>query len=154
MEDRILELIAPIAEELGVDVLKVRASGGRASRLVQVIIDRRGGVDSETLERISRGLALQLDVEDLIQGKYRLEVTSPGLDWPLERAADFERYLGDWIKVKFEDGTAIEGENGGPLDEDGFVLLKDDGARVELRHDEVVRVTRAINWKRVSGRKK
>lgn len=154
MEEKILELVSPIAEEVGVEVLKVRVSGGRSSRLVQVIVDRRGGVDSESLERVSRGLALQLDVEDLIAGKYRLELTSPGLDWPLETAADFDRYEGDWIKVKFEDGTAIEGECGGAVGDDGFILRKDDGEELQMAHDGVARVIRAINWKRVSGQKK
>lgn len=153
MEEKILELVAPIAQEVGVDVLKVRLSGGSSSRLVQVIVDRRGGVDSESLERLSRGLALQLDVEDLIKGKYRLELTSPGLDWPLESAADFDRYEGDWIKVKFEDGTAIEGENGGAVGNNGFILRKDDGEELQFTQDEVVRVIRAINWKRVSKKK-
>ena len=121
LEKKILALVLPLTQELGVDVLKVKAGGGSRTRLVQVIVDKRGGVDSTSLSRISRGLALQLDVEDLISGEYRLEVASPGLDWPLTVAADFERYTGEWIQVRFEEGPSIEGENVGVSGE-GFAL--------------------------------
>ncbi|MDX8395036.1 MAG: ribosome assembly cofactor RimP [Mariprofundaceae bacterium] len=153
LEDKILSLVLPLTEEQGVDVLKVKTGGGARSRLVQVIVDRRGGVDSTTLSRISRGLALQLDVEDLISGEYRLEVASPGLDWPLTTDADFERYKGDWIQVRFEDGPSLEGENLGVLD-DGFSLRLENGEEKSLTMGQVSRVVREVNWKRLNRGKK
>jgi len=153
LEEKIAELAAPIAEELGIQVLKVVLSGGHSVRQVQVFADRRGGIDSDLLVRLSRGLSLQLDVEDLIPGKYRLEISSPGLNWPLTSAADFERYEGEWIRVQLEDGTAIEGENRGPV-EVGFRMLDDKGNERVFELAEIVRVTRAVNWQQVSGKKK
>ncbi|MCF7821081.1 MAG: ribosome assembly cofactor RimP [Mariprofundaceae bacterium] len=153
MESKVLELLTPIADELGVDVLRVRISGSGNSQLVQVLVDRKGGVDSDTLARISRGLALQLDVEDLIKGKYRLELSSPGFEWPLESAADFDRYESDWIKVIFKEeldlGEPIEGDNLGPENE-GF-LIQEEG--MEPRHiamADVKKVVRAVNWKKLN----
>jgi len=157
LESRVEELVAPIAEELGVEVLRVRIGGSGRSQLVQVLVDKRGGVDADTLARVSRGLALQLDVEDLIKGKYRLELSSPGLEWPLETAADFTRYEGEWIKIIFRDeldlGEPIEGDNLGP-DGEGF-LIREEGR--EPRHidmADVKKVIRSVNWKRLSGGKK
>jgi len=152
IDAQIRSLVEPIARELGVDVLQVSLGSGGHSQLLRVVIDKRGGVDSDTLERISRGLALQLDVEDLIAGQYRLEVSSPGLSWPLTTAADFARYEGEWMKVMFPDGGSLEGTNLGPVD-NGFRIDTRDGEE-EIAMDEVAKVTRAINWKAVSGKKK
>lgn len=157
LESKVFELVTPIAEELEVDVLRVRIGGSRGSQLVQVLVDRKGGVDSDVLARISRGLALQLDVEDLILGKFRLELSSPGFNWPLETAADFERYRNDWIKVVFEEGSehggAIEGENLGP-EKDGFLIQERGCEPRYFAQSEVKKVVRAVDWKKVSSGKK
>ncbi len=153
LESKVLELVAPIAEELGVDVLRVRIGGTRSNQLVQVLVDRKGGVDSDTLARISRGLALQLDVEDLIPCRFRLELSSPGLDWPLETAADFERYRNEWIRVVFEEGEPVEGENLGP-DQEGFLIQQRGCEARYFALSEVKRVVRTVNWERVSRGKK
>jgi ribosome maturation factor RimP len=153
MESRIVELVTPIARELGVEVLKVRLGGGGRTHLVQIIVDRRGGVDSDALERISRGLSLQLDAEDLIPGAYRLEVSSPGFDWPLVSAADYARYEGDWLKVDLADGGSVEGYNRG-WDDDAVLLEGADGKEISVPRQEAVRVVRAINWKDVAHSKR
>ena len=153
LESKIHELVEPIAEELGVEVLRVRIGGSGANQLVQILVDRRGGVDADALARISRGLALQMDVEDLISGKYRLELSSPGLEWPLETSADFERYEGDWIKVIFKEeldlGEPIEGDNLGPENE-GFSIQEEGGEPRHIAMDDVKKVVRAVNWKRLN----
>jgi len=150
MEDRIRALVQPIADELGVEVLKV-SLGGSAKPLLKVIVDRAGGVDCEALERISRGLALQLDAADMIAAAYRLEVTSPGFDWPLQHPSDLARHRGEWVKVSLRDGTTLEGTNLGP-DADGLSVQMDDGSERKLLLDEVAKIVRAINWKAVSRR--
>lgn len=157
LESKVEELVTPIAEELGVDVLRVRIGGSGRSQLVQVLVDRKGGVDADTLARISRGLALQLDVEDLIKNKYRLELSSPGLDWPLETEGDFTRYEGEWIKVVFREeldlGEPIEGDNLGP-DQNGFLIQQEGKEPRHIDMADVKKVVRAVNWKRLSGGKK
>jgi ribosome maturation factor RimP len=153
LESKVLELLTPITDELGVDVLRVRIGGSGSSQLVQVLVDRKGGVDSDTLARASRGLALQLDVEDMIPGKFRLELSSPGLEWSLETAADFDRYEGEWIRITFEDGSeyggAIEGENLGP-EESGFRIQERGSEPRYFALSEVKKVVRSVDWKRVS----
>lgn len=152
MESRISELVTPIARELGVEVLKVRLGGGHRTPLVQIIVDRRGGVDSETLERISRGVSLQMDAEDMISGSYRLEVSSPGFDWPLVTPEDYARYEDEWLKVVLESGNSIEGYNRG-LEMDVILIEDENGNISRVPMAQVSRVVRAINWKDVSRRK-
>ena len=161
MESKIHDLLQPITDELGVDILKISLGSGGHSQLLRVIVDKAGGINADSLARVSRGLALQLDVENPIAGRYRLEVTSPGLDWPLETEADFVRHKGEWIKVSFLDGTSKEGRNLGLVDaEDGvcFMLLLEakkarDNTEQMISMTEVSKVVRAINWKEVSHRK-
>jgi len=159
LEVKIESLLKPITDELGVDVLQVYLGGAGRGQLLRVTVDRAGGVNSDMLERISRGLALQLDVEDLIKSVFRLEVSTPGLDWPLTVPADFERYCGEWIKVMYLDGSSQEGRNLGPAGENSFFMLVDGGRRVgeqqrEVAMSDVSKVVRAINWKEVSRGKK
>lgn len=149
MEGRIEELLAPIADELGLDVLKVSLGGGHHQQLLKVVVDKSGGVPFELLERISRGLSLQLDAEDLIQGRYRLEVTSPGLDWPLHSEADFLRHQGELLKVTFIDGSALEGENLGPCEE-GVLLGLADGSEKAVSLGETAKIVRIVDWKRAA----
>jgi len=162
LESVIESLLQPITDELGVDILKISLGSGGHSQLLRVVVDRAGGIDSDGLERISRGLALQLDAEDLIPGAFRLEVTSPGLDWPLQSEADFSRHQNEWVKVQFMDGTSQEGRNLGPVkSENGvrFALLIEarksrDNHEAVIDMTEVSKVVRAINWKEVSRKSK
>lgn len=160
MEELIRSLLEPITEELDVDILKISLGNAGKNQLLRVIIDRAGGVDSDVLERVSRGLALQMDAEDLIAGAYRLEVTSPGLDWPFETTADFVRYRGEWVKIYYNDGREIEGRNLGPVEEGVSFELSVEGQKRPADNrkevvslDEVTKVIRAINWKEVSRKK-
>ena len=149
MEGRIAELLAPIAEELGLDVLKVSLGGSHQHRLLKVVVDKAGGVPFDSITRISRGLSLQLDAEDLIEGHYRLEVTSPGLDGPLTTEADFLRHAGELLKVSFIDGSTLTGENLGPC-EHGVRLGLEKGGEKLVDLGEVVRIVRTVNWKRIN----
>ncbi len=152
MEGRIAELLAPIAEELGVDVLKVSLGGGHHQQMLRVVVDAAGGVPFDSIERISRALSLQLDAEDLIPKRYRLEVTSPGLDWPLESETDFRRHQGEMLKVLFTDGSTLVGENLG-LDENGLRLRLEKGGEKLVVPGEVTRIVRTIDWKRTNSSK-
>jgi len=155
-------LLQPITNELGVDILKISLGSGDHSKMLRVVVDRAGGIDSDGLERISRGLALQLDAEDMIKGAFRLEVTSPGLDWPLQDEADFRRYQDAWVKVFFIDGSSQEGRNLGPTESESGVcfMLQIEARKSRDNHqmvvdmDEVSKVVRAINWKEVSRKGK
>ena len=153
VEDKIRQLTQPIADELDIEILKVVMDGGSRSRLVKVIVDRRGGVASDELVRISRGLSLQMDVEDIVQGKYHLEVTTPGFEWQLQEQRDFDRYLGDWLKVVQETPPAIEGENLG-LEGTQFSIRDEQGVVHAFALADVVKVTRSINWKAISKAQK
>ncbi|MEI7973619.1 MAG: ribosome maturation factor RimP [Bdellovibrio sp.] len=103
----VLEKIRPFLQEIMerealilYDMNFVNSSQGRT---LQVFIDRdRGGVSLEDCERVSQALSLRLDVEDVIQGHYSLEVSSPGLERPLRLPWHFEKAQGKkiWVKAR------------------------------------------------------
>ncbi len=100
VEERVERVAAPIAAGLGVALVKVRYHGTRTSGAVRVTIDKPGGVTLDDCTRMSRAVGHALDVEEPIEHRYTLEVSSPGLDRPLEDRRDFEQAMGRLVRVK------------------------------------------------------
>jgi len=97
---RIAALVEPVLADLGYRLVRVRVSGF-AGCTVQIMAERPDGTMAiEDCEAASRALSPVLDVADLIEGPYRLEVSSPGIDRPLVRRSDFERYAGQIAQVE------------------------------------------------------
>ncbi len=94
-------LIGPTLEQMGYTLVRVTLGGGRAPTL-QVMAERQDEVAMavEDCEAISRALSAKLDVEDPIASNYTLEVSSPGIDRPLVRPADFKRYAGHIARIE------------------------------------------------------
>ena len=99
--NRVEKLAAPILEPLGL-LLVEREFVTEYGRLVlRVYVEREGDkVSLEDCEAVSRALESLLDVDDLIPSSYVLEVSSPGLDRPLRRREDFERFTGHRVQIK------------------------------------------------------
>ncbi|HUC62084.1 MAG TPA: ribosome maturation factor RimP [Alphaproteobacteria bacterium] len=108
LDGRIERLLAPALEAMGYEVVRIRVSGGTAPTL-QIMAERtdRAPMTVEDCTAISRNASALLDVEDPIQSRYTLEVSSPGIDRPLTRARDFERFAGHVAKL--ETAAPIEG---------------------------------------------
>lgn len=94
-------LIAPTIEAMGYDIVRVLLAGGERLRL-QIMAERRsdGGMNVDDCAQVSRAVAAILDVEDPIDSAYALEVSSPGIDRPLTRLADFDRFAGFDARVE------------------------------------------------------
>ncbi len=95
----ITALAEQVAASVGMEVVLVEIKRGGRS-IVRVYIDQAGGVSVEDCERFSKRFSVLLDVEDRIPFSYVLEVSSPGLDRPLVREADFQRFTGKRVKVR------------------------------------------------------
>jgi len=95
LAERLTELVEPSLEAMGYALVRLHLSG-RTRPTLQVMAERRDGkpMSVEDCTAISRSLSVLLDVEDPIPDSYTLEVTSPGLDRPLIRPEDFDRFVG------------------------------------------------------------
>ena len=105
---RIEQIIAPSVEDMGYELVRVLLLGGQRPTL-QIMAERADGAPMtvEDCADISRSVSALLDVEDPIAGAYTLEVSSPGLDRPLTRLKDFERFAG--FTAKLETRLAVDG---------------------------------------------
>jgi len=102
VEERVIALIEPTASGLGFRIVRVRVSGNRRKRL-QIMAERvsDGEMGIDDCSRLSRALSPVFDLEDPIPGgEYDLEVSSPGIDRPLIRIEDFERFIGHEAKIE------------------------------------------------------
>jgi ribosome maturation factor RimP len=110
VEDRaLLELIEPVAESIGLAIVRVRLMGGTLRRRLQVMAERPSDHDIavEECARLSRAISEVLDAADPISGEYLLEVSSPGIDRPLTRLEDFETFEG--FEARLETDRMVEG---------------------------------------------
>ncbi len=106
-EDRIITAVEsfarPILDDLGLELVEIqfrRESGGWILRL---FVDREGGVNIDDCASVSRQVSAYLEVEELIDHAYNLEVSSPGLERPLKRKEDFVRFLGRKARIKVKE---------------------------------------------------
>ncbi len=101
-------LIEPGIEAMDFNLVRVSYSGGKEPRL-QIMAERKDGsnVSVGDCADISRSVSAILDVDDPIAGAYALEVSSPGIDRPLVREEDFERFAG--FEIKAQTGQTIDG---------------------------------------------
>lgn len=106
-EERLFELISPVVEATGFELVRVRMTGSKTKTL-QIMAERADKtMSAEDCARLSRALSTVLDEKDPIEGNYVLEVSSPGIDRPLVRAKDFEDWQG-W-PAKLELNRLVEG---------------------------------------------
>lgn len=107
MDRRIAEIIAPVIEDLGFELVRVRLMAGK-TRTLQIMAERpEGGIEVDDCARISTAVSAILDVEDPIEDNYTLEVSSPGIDRPLTRLKDFDTWAA--YEAKLETAEMIDG---------------------------------------------
>jgi ribosome maturation factor RimP len=104
--ERVREIADRVAGSSGLEIVDVEFLGGGKARMLRVFLDKSAagtdplaGVTHEDCARFSREFGTILDVEDVMPGSYTLEVSSPGLDRKLVKAADFTRFTGSRLKL-------------------------------------------------------
>lgn len=100
IESKVETLALPICKEFGLNLWAVEFVKEGSNWFLRVLIDRDGGVTIDDCENVSRKLDKQLDTHDFIAQAYMLEVGSAGIDRPLKRPEDFEKYTGEYVDIK------------------------------------------------------
>jgi ribosome maturation factor RimP len=161
MSDEILEAeLEKRVAALGYEFVELERAGSKARPILRVRIDVPDsgpgrGVSIEDCTRVSRALEPYLDETPEVSERYVLEVSSPGLERPLVRRRDFERFAGREIVVKGRAGLAgrkekrLEGELGGVSGEgeqERITLRLADGSSVEIPRAEIARAHLVFRW--------
>ena len=100
---RLLELLDPVAEAAGYEIVRLRLMGGEEARRLQIMAETpEGDMVVADCARLSRAISEIMDAADPIAGEYTLEVSSPGVDRPLTRLKDFENYDGFEARIELD----------------------------------------------------
>ena len=143
VETKISQIIDGAVEELGFLLVRVRYSGGQADRnKLQIMAEPKESRDMtvEDCQIISRHVSALLDVEDPISGAYMLEVSSPGIDRPLTRLSDYQRFEGELAKITLrlmQDGRRRFNGRLGGLSDSGMVILDTSFGKFEFAFDNI-----------------
>ena len=136
-------LIRPVIEGEGLDLVDVSFTGEGGRRILRVTVDREGGVDLDTISRVSEKVSRRLDLEGFEPGPYALEVTTPGIERPLRSREDFRRAVGERVRVKTAAGV-VEGELRAAEDDEIAIASGDDERRLPLA--EVSAARTVVDW--------
>jgi ribosome maturation factor RimP len=135
--ESILRAAESLLRDTDTEVVDVETAGSSRGLIVRVYVDRAEGVSVEDCVRVSRALGDQLDADDVIPGRYVLEVSSPGIDRPLRRPGDFDRFAGEEAQVTTYE--KIDGKHrhrgrlaGFDAGENAVLLEEEGGVRVSI----------------------
>jgi ribosome maturation factor RimP len=98
--DKVREIAERVGADTGLEIVDVQLLGGGNNRILRIFIDKPEGVTHADCERISQHVGTILDVEDVVPGgRYTLEVSSPGVERKLSSPREFERFVGQKVKI-------------------------------------------------------
>lgn len=142
IEKQIFNLVEPLAAQAGAELIDIEYIKEAGNWFLRLFIDREPPVDHDLCQQVSELASNALDQSDPIPDSYYLEVSSPGLERPLRRAADFDRFGGRPVAVKLyapQDGTK---EFRGTLIglADGQIIIDADGTKQVFEQDLVAKV--------------
>lgn len=151
--DRIRRVIEPSLAGLGYELVRVVVSG-RHAPTVQVMAERadRRPMTVEDCTHVSRNLSAILDVEDPFAGPYVLEVSSPGVERPLVRREDFDRFAGQPAKIELRAPLAGRRKFTGRLSgcREATVLVECEGSTVEIAFDNIAKARLVVTDQRIA----
>jgi ribosome maturation factor RimP len=132
LQDKLSELLSPEIAMMGFELIELDFNRG----LLRLTIDKPSGVSLDDCVAVNRRVSMLLDAQDPIEGSYRLEVSSPGLNRRLKTEKEFEHFSGRKVKIVTKEGTyrgiikGLAGDN---------VLLDIEGSELSLHMTDIVK---------------
>lgn len=141
IEDKTADIACPVIESLGMELVDVEYRREQIGWVLRLYIDKDEGVTLDDCTRVSREVGTILEVEDIIDGHYHLEVSSPGLTRPLKKLEHFEKFMGRSAKVKLygplEGRKTIIGKITAVVGEE--VHLDEDGEIIKIKYSDIAK---------------
>src|SRR5580704_1036966 len=147
---KVQEIAERVGAGAGIEVVDVQLLGGGGTRVLRIFIDKPQGVTHADCEYISQNVGTILDVEDVIPGaRYTLEVSSPGVERKLTKPQEFERFVGQKVKVVLREPIENQRHWVGALKSfaEGIITLEPSpGRSVEFPLDQVEKANLKFEW--------
>lgn len=150
----VVDAVQPEIEQtlasFGYELVQLKLGGRGGNQLLTVLLDKPGGVTSGDCAYMADRLSVLLDTLDPIRGRYTLMVSSPGLDRPLTKAADFERFVGERVSVRWSElGGKMESCEGTLKGvDDGEALLDTEGRELRVSLDDIEMANIVYDWRK------
>lgn len=133
--EQVEALVEPLLEDLGFELVDLEYMRETRGWVLRFYLDKEGGINLDDCASASREISTLLDVEDLIPTAFNLEVSSPGLERPLKKLVDFERFSGQLVKIKTWQGIDPD-ESGKKRKAFTARLLGVDGNDIVIKEEE------------------
>ncbi len=145
---KLRQIIEPILEENAVDLVDLEVRGSKRNLLLRVFVDVPGGISINECVRLSREFEDAIEMENLIPGPYRLEVSSPGIDRPLKTERDFQRNIGRLVEIQIQKEDQLQKVLGDILsaENDHVKIQQENGAIVEFPIYAIHKAVIQIKW--------
>ncbi len=146
-EKKLRDLIEPVCERLQVRLVDIELRGHRNNKVLSVFADTELGITMQEITDLTREIEDALDMYDPIEGKYRLEISSPGIKRPLKELWQFRKNINRQLQVRYkteqgkQNTTAILTE----ADDDKIVLSKND-QKITIPMDSIEKAMVKTNW--------
>ncbi len=146
--EKLRELIEPILEANAVDLVDLEVRGSKRNLLLRIFVDVPGGISINECVRLSREFEDAIEMENLISGAYRLEVSSPGIDRPLKTVRDFQRNIGRLVEIQVYEEDQLQKFRGDILQaEDASIKIQqENGDVIEIPIDRIHKALIQIKW--------
>ncbi len=153
----VAEKIQPEIEQMladyGYELVQIKLGGRPAHQTLTIVIDKPDGVDSNDCQYVSQRLSLLLDMLDPIESSYNLIVSSPGIERPLVKDDDFERFAGELARVRFVSKNGkrqtVVGRLAGTAE--GEITLETSEGRVDIALADIETANLIYDWEKEVG---
>lgn len=150
LDRRITALLESEAHRRGTEIVAVEVIGGHGHPTVRVYLDRPGGIDIDAIAEANRWIDAVLEADEPFKGAYTLEVSSPGIERPLVKLTDFERFAGQPASVRLDEPLGGRAKFFGTIDGvDGETILltsDDETFRLPFGHIAKARLKPEIDF--------
>ena len=147
-QERAIEIIKPIAEELGYYLVEVQYKKEHTGMVLAVCIDKPGGVNINDCEVVNRALSAKMDELDFIEDAYILEVSSPGLGRTLKKDKHLEKSIGEEVEIKLYKPVEKRKEFSGILErfDKDSITITEDGVELTFERTAVALIRLALDF--------
>jgi ribosome maturation factor RimP len=146
-EQKIVSLIQPILERKNIFLLKLELRGTLNKQVLTIFLDTESGINMKDITDITREIEDLLDMYDPIPGHYRLEVSSPGTNWPITEPWQFRKNMNRKLTVKYSDSNGVKNITGQLLGvgEEG-IKLQAEKEIIEIPLTKILKAVVKLNW--------
>ena len=144
LKEQLFQLLEPVVCEHDAEIVDLELTGPVNNQMLRLLVHKEPGITVDLCEAISREVGDLLDIEDLISSRYRLEVTSPGVNRSLRTDRDFARVLSKLLKVVLLSGKNIHGRLDGWSRE--TIILAGDSGQQTIDRSEIAKATVKVEF--------